>query len=413
MSCAIFRCQSINNLSDLDNSGKHNKREKDHYNSNPDIKIEESKNNIEIVKCNKKYREKFYEITKEYQKEHEEKMKNTRSDRKKSFSRMIDDSKSCVADEMVFTSDSDFFKDMTKDEILKWANTCMDFVYNDLGYTKEQIIHATVHMDEKTPHLHCVVVPLVKKFDKRVNKEKYSISKREYIKDKIHLSVLQDKYYERLTKVGFKLERGEKGTGTKHLTTQQLKSITKFYERQSYKSKKKIEKDYYKITGALYRAKKRPLTDAVIIDGEIYHILLQFLHLYSQEIQNQVIYKTVSEELKMYTYDYMDLEKRYNNSQNTIEYLEEKNNSLEKKNIDLINFIKQLLEMLKDFFRQILLSKDEFKKKKTVNVLKDCYDNNLYNSSDLLEISKDIYLEIEINNYINKDSFEKDYDIFE
>ena len=69
--------------------------------------------------------------------------------------------------------------------------------------------------------------------------------------------------------------------------------------------------------------------------------------------------------------------------------------------------------MLKDFFRQILLSKDEFKKKKTVNVLKDCYDNNLYNSSDLLEISKDTYLEIEINNYINKDSFEKDYDIFE
>lgn len=103
--------------------------------------------------------------------------------------------------------------------------------------------------------------------DKRANKEKYSISKREYIKDKIHLSVLQDKNYERLTKAGFKLERGEKGTGTKHLTTQQLKSITKFYERQAYKSKKKIEKDYYKITGALYKTKKIPLTDTVIIDG--------------------------------------------------------------------------------------------------------------------------------------------------
>lgn len=55
MSCPIFRCQSINTLSDLDNSGKHNKREKDHYDSNSDIKIEESKNNIEIVKCNMKY----------------------------------------------------------------------------------------------------------------------------------------------------------------------------------------------------------------------------------------------------------------------------------------------------------------------------------------------------------------------
>lgn len=57
---------------------------------------------------------------------------------------------------------------MTKDEILKWANGCMDFVYNDLGYTKEQILHSVLHLDEKTPPIHCVVVPLVKKFDKRV-----------------------------------------------------------------------------------------------------------------------------------------------------------------------------------------------------------------------------------------------------
>ena len=413
MSCAIFRCQSINTLSDLSHIGSHNKREKESYKSNPDIKKEDSINNIELIKCNKKYREKFYEITKEYKKEHDEKMKNTRKDRYKSFDQMVDDSKSCVADEMVFTNDPEFFKDMTKDEILKWANTCMEFVYNDLGYTKEQIVHATIHMDEKTPHLHCVVVPLVKKYDKRANKEKYSISKREYIKDKIHLSVLQDKNHERLTQAGFKLERGEKGTGTKHLTTQQLKSITKFYERQAYKSKKKIEKDYYKITGALYKAKKIPLTDTVIIDGEIYHILLQFLHLYSEEIQNQVVYKNVSEELKIYAYDYRDLERRYNNSQNTIKRLEEKNNNLEQKINDLFNFIKQLLEMLKDYFRQILLSKDEFNKKKIVNILKDCYDNNLYNSSDLLEISKDTNLEIEVNNYINKDLFEKDYDIFE
>lgn len=51
---------------------------------------------------------------------------------------------------------------MSSDEILEWANTCMDFVYNDLGYIKEQVLHATLHLDEKTPHIHCVVVPLVK-----------------------------------------------------------------------------------------------------------------------------------------------------------------------------------------------------------------------------------------------------------
>lgn len=53
---------------------------------------------------------------------------------------------------------------------------------------------------------------------------------------------------------------------------------------------------------------------------------------YSEEIKNQVVYKNVSEELKIYACDYRDLERRYNNSQNTIEKLEEKSNNLEQKN---------------------------------------------------------------------------------
>lgn len=32
-------------------------------------------------------------------------------------------------------------------------------------------------------------------YDKRTNTEKYTISKKQYIKDKAHLSTLQDKYY--------------------------------------------------------------------------------------------------------------------------------------------------------------------------------------------------------------------------
>ena len=56
MSYAIFRCQSINTLNDLSHIGSHNKREKESYKSNPDIRKENSKNNIELVKCDKKYR---------------------------------------------------------------------------------------------------------------------------------------------------------------------------------------------------------------------------------------------------------------------------------------------------------------------------------------------------------------------
>ena len=52
---AIFRCNPIMTLPDLAQIGSHNKREKRAYNSNPDIKIELSKNNIELVPLNVKH----------------------------------------------------------------------------------------------------------------------------------------------------------------------------------------------------------------------------------------------------------------------------------------------------------------------------------------------------------------------
>jgi len=413
MSYAIFRCQSINTLADLSHIGSHNKREKESYKSNPDIRIEDSINNIELVKCNKKYREKFYEITKEYKKEHDEKMKTIRQDRYKTFDQMVDDSKSCVADEMIFTSGPEFFKDMPKEEMLRWANGCMEFVYKDLGYTKEQVIQSVLHLDEKTPHIHCVVVPLVKKFDKRVNKERYSISKRDYIKDQNYLSILQDKYCFRLNNLGFKLERGEKGTKIKNLSLGQLKGITRQYERLANKSKNNIESEHLKIINMLKFSKKKAFSDSIILNGESYHILLKYLDLYTKEIQNQVIYQNFFNDLDDYIFNYKELEKEYNHSQKVIDNLEEECEKLDQNNNNLIDFIKHILEMLKDFFRRILLSKNEVDKNKTVNILKECYENDLYNPSDLIDVSKDTDKEIEINDLIKEETLEKEYDYFD
>lgn len=412
MNYAIFRCKSINTLADLSHIGSHNKREKESYKSNPDIRKEDSINNIELVKCNKKYREKFYEITKEYRKEHDEKMKTIRQDRYKDFDQMIDDSKSCVADEMIFTSGPEFFKDMSKEEILRWANGCMEFIYKDLGYTKEQVIQSVLHLDEKTPHIHCVVVPLVKKFDKRVNKERYSISKRDYIKDQNYLSILQDKYCFRLNNLGFNLERGEKGTKIKNLSLGQLKGITRQYERLANKSKKNIESEHLKIINMLKFSKKKAFSDSIILNGESYHILLKYLDLYTKEIQNQVIYQNFFNDLDDYIFNYKELEKEYNHSQKVIDNLEECE-KLDQNNNNLIEFIKYILEMLKDIFRRILLSKNESDKNKTINILKDCYEKDLYNSYDLIDISKNTDKEIEVNDFIKEETLEKEYDYFD
>ena len=229
---AIFRSEPINNLNDLAQIGLHNKREKKAYNSNPDIDITKSKDNIEIVPLTDKYVKGFYNLTKEYKKQHDEKMKTERVDRKRTYNQMVNESKNVVADELLFTASNKFFENMTTDDIKEWADTCMEFVYKDLGYTKDQVLHATIHMDEKTPHIHCVVIPLIKKFDKRTNCERYTISKKQYIKDKIHLSELQDKYHARLVSHGYDLERGIKGSDREHLSIKEFKKVNKILEQK-------------------------------------------------------------------------------------------------------------------------------------------------------------------------------------
>ena len=71
-----------------------------------------------------------------------------RKSRQKKFHEMLNSSKNCVADELIFTATHTFFKDMTREQIKEWTDTCMEFVYKDLGYEKEQVLHATVYLNE-------------------------------------------------------------------------------------------------------------------------------------------------------------------------------------------------------------------------------------------------------------------------
>lgn len=89
---AIFRCNPIMTTNALKEIGAHNKREKKSYKSNPDIRIEDSFKNIELVPLNTTYIKGFNELTIEYRKEHDERMKMEREDRKKTFNQMINTS---------------------------------------------------------------------------------------------------------------------------------------------------------------------------------------------------------------------------------------------------------------------------------------------------------------------------------
>ena len=87
-------------INDLEQIELYNKREKKAYKSNPNIKLELSKNNIEVVPLTEKYVKFFYNLTKEYRKQHDEKQKTERSERR-TFNQMLNNSRNVVADELL------------------------------------------------------------------------------------------------------------------------------------------------------------------------------------------------------------------------------------------------------------------------------------------------------------------------
>ena len=397
---AIFRSEPVYTINDLAQIGAHNKREKKAYNSNPDINIELSKNNIELVPLTEKYVKGFKILVKDYEKEHIERMKTEREDRKRTFNQMLDKSKNVVADELLFTATNEFFKDMTRDDILDWANTCMEFVYQDLGYTKEQVLHSVVHLDEKTPHIHCVVVPLIKKFDKRTNTERYTISKKQYIRDKIHLSELQDKYHKRLTDKGYDLERGIKGSDRKHIKIKEYKKINRKLEQDLNIRNNKFDKIMNEFDEKIKTAKTIPFDKKhVVVEKETFDTMNEAINESKKVMELQPKINEVFNEINNYVDSYNCLEKNNQKYQREIKSLKTRNNNLLQENNKLKSYIDTILEAIKRFFRKLLQIGNEVTKDATTNEIMDYYDNEDFNSNDVYEIAKNTTKEDELFEY--------------
>ena len=421
---AIFRSEPIMTLPDLAQIGSHNKREKKAYQSNKDININLSKNNIELVPLDIKYVKGFDELTKEYKKEHDERMKTERADRKKRYHEMLNSSKNCVADELVFTATHTFFDNMSREQIKDWADTCMEFVYNDLGYKKEQVLHATVHMDEKTPHVHCVVIPLVKKYDKRTNTERYTISKKQYIKDKIQLSQLQDKYHKRLTDKGYDLERGIKGSDNKHIKIKEYKRLTKKLNHELNVKNDKFDKAMNDFEEKMKTTKQTFIVDKdfVKVRKDTFDSMNNVINESKKVMELQPKLQTIFNEVDNYANSYKSLEKENQKYKKEISKLEYENQNLEQENRSLIYRLNELFQLLKKFLRKLLQRGNDYTKDETAEVVKDCYDNEEFELSEVVGISKGTTKQDELFDYVGapdylktrvKDPDEYDHDDFD
>ena len=398
---AIFRSEPIYTLNDLAQIGSHNKREKQAYKSNPDIKLNMSQYNVELLPLAEKYVKGFYNITKDYRKEHEERMKTEREDRKRKFNTMLDNSRNVVADELLFTATNRFFRNMSNEDLMKWANTCMEFVYEDLGYTKEQVLHATLHVDEKTPHIHCVVVPLVKKLDKRTNTERYTISKKQYIKDNIHLSQLQDKYHQRLTEKGFDLERGIKGSDNVNINIKELKKITRKLNIDLNNKTQKLSESVKDLQDKM-KSNKNVLFDKeyVKIKKDTFDTMNKVIDDATNVMNLQPKLEKVYKEVDSYTKSYQSIKRENNIYKNEIKNLELNNDKLYEKNTELTNRINGILKAIKKFFRKLLQLGSEIIKEATVGEIKQYFDDKIFKKKDVVNISANTTKEDELFDYV-------------
>lgn len=202
MSFAIMRIEKLK-AGNISGCQKHNERENENY-SNEDINRDLSHLNYNLIECNS-YKEAI-------NKQIEERYLSMRSIRKDAV----------VGVEVLFTSDNEFFKNLTEEEEKKYFEKSLEFLKDFVG--EKNVISATVHKDEKTPHMHCVFTPI---------DENGKLKFKSFINGRNDLIKMQDNYHKFISQ-DFDLERGKsvKETQKKHLSVMEFKLETAINERE-------------------------------------------------------------------------------------------------------------------------------------------------------------------------------------
>ena len=138
-------------------------------------------------------------------------------------------SNSIIMCEMLFTSDKEFFDEIGEKESKRYFEESYNFIcsYKNLG--EKNIISAVVHLDEGTPHMHLIYIPVIHTKDKE-GKEIDKICCRDFWKGRDSYRQLQNAFFEYITSKGFEIERGlpVEETGAKHEKIENLKKVTNF-----------------------------------------------------------------------------------------------------------------------------------------------------------------------------------------
>ena len=188
---------------EITNIEAHNERRKERYASNPDIDLSRSKQNFHLIEPPQRYRA-----------EAELQISAAGCRTRKDSVRVV---------EVLFTATPEFFKGKKLPEIRQYFEETLHFFVQH--QSRETIISAVVHMDEKTAHMHLSFVPLTP--DGR-------LSAKEIVGNKKKLTWWQDKFWEHMVKKYPDLERGESASQTArdHIPPRIFKEMTRLTKQR-------------------------------------------------------------------------------------------------------------------------------------------------------------------------------------
>jgi len=198
---------------------KHHEREKEAYQSNPDIDLSRSVDNFHIKAPEGKY---YYEV--------QRRIEAAKCRVRKDSVRMVD---------TLIAATPAFVQALPAEEQRGFFQHAYEFMKAKVG--EDNIFSAVVHMDEATPHMHLCFVPLTR--DKR-------LSAKEILGNKADMHRCQNEFYAHMAARWPLLERGEPAIETRrhHQTTQEFKREQQSPEyMQLYRKYERLRRRWEKV----------------------------------------------------------------------------------------------------------------------------------------------------------------------
>ncbi|MHC0551155.1 MobV family relaxase [Salinicoccus sp. CNSTN-B1] len=206
MSYSILRVAKVKGSVNTTGIQKHNQRENKNYN-NKDIRHADTYKNYDLINDNKiNYTEKIEETIHSNYSGH----RKIRSDAIRHVDGLI-------------TSDREFFEGLSEEETHQFFRDSLDFLQDEYG--TDNMVYATVHLDENVPHMHFGFVPLT---------EDGRLSAKERLGNKKALTELQDRFNQYVNQKGYDLSRGIAKTVSKreHKDIDRFKKDTQYHQRE-------------------------------------------------------------------------------------------------------------------------------------------------------------------------------------